>query len=95
MLPLFSTGTTITKDKAIEGFVSDYHGGWTLPLRQFCITTALANMYGNAGQIGEFPNVREHHTLKLVSRTYSEMHHIVPSSQPHRYQFKPASMYAE
>ena len=59
----------------------------------FLLTTALANMYGNAGQIGEFPNVRERHTLKLVSRTYSEMYHIVPSSQPHRYQFKPASMH--
>ena len=73
MLPLISTGTRITKDKAIEGFVSDCHGGWTLPLRQFCITTALANMHGNAGQIGEFPNIREHHTLKLESRTFSMM----------------------
>ena len=44
------------------------------------ITTALANMYGNAGQIGEFPNVREHPTLKLVARTCSEMLPMVASS---------------
>ena len=34
MLPLFSSGTTKTQNKALEGLVRDYQGGWALPLRQ-------------------------------------------------------------